>query len=51
MSDSCRSGKDLLESNFFQAQQQLSQLEVTRDQLEMKTQTISQAKEVIQGEK
>ncbi|XP_034270022.1 centrosome-associated protein CEP250 isoform X1 [Pantherophis guttatus] len=45
-----RSGKDLLESNFFQAQQQLSQLEVTRDQLEMKIQTISQAKEVIQGE-
>ncbi|XP_026553497.1 centrosome-associated protein CEP250 isoform X3 [Pseudonaja textilis] len=45
-----RSGKDLLESNFFQTQQQLSQLEVTRDQLEMKIQTINQAKEVVQGE-
>ncbi|KAG8131908.1 hypothetical protein E2320_009795 [Naja naja] len=45
-----RSGKDLLESNFFQTQQQLSQLEVTRDQLEMKIQTINQAKDVIQGE-
>ncbi|KAL7985443.1 hypothetical protein Chor_004013, partial [Crotalus horridus] len=45
-----RSGKDLLESNLFQAQQQLSQVEVARDQLEMKIQAISQAKEVIQGE-
>ncbi|XP_025022925.1 centrosome-associated protein CEP250 [Python bivittatus] len=45
-----RSAKDLLESSLFQAQQQLSQLEVTRGQLEMKIQAISQAKEVIQGE-
>ncbi|XP_063153373.1 centrosome-associated protein CEP250 isoform X2 [Candoia aspera] len=45
-----RSAKDLLESSLFQAQKQLSQLEVTRDQLEMKIQAISQAKEVIQGE-
>lgn len=47
---SCRSAKELLESSLFQAQQQVSQLEVTNSQLEMKVQAISQAKEVIQGE-
>ncbi|KAF7238995.1 hypothetical protein EYD10_14377 [Varanus komodoensis] len=45
-----RSTKDILESSLFQAQQQVSQLEVTTGQLEMKVQAISQAKEVIQGE-
>ncbi|XP_077191292.1 centrosome-associated protein CEP250 isoform X2 [Paroedura picta] len=45
-----RSAKEFLESSLFQAQQQVSQLEVTNDQLEIQVQTISQAKEVIQGE-
>lgn len=46
---SCRSTKDLLESSLFQAQQQVSQLEVTKGQLEMKVEAISQAKEATQG--
>ncbi|KFP28124.1 Centrosome-associated protein CEP250, partial [Colius striatus] len=45
-----RSAKETLESSLFEAQQNLSQLEITRSQLEMQLHTVTQAKEVIQGE-
>ncbi|XP_019406256.1 PREDICTED: centrosome-associated protein CEP250 isoform X2 [Crocodylus porosus] len=45
-----RSAKDVLESSLFEAQQLLFQLEVTKGQLEMQLQTVTQAKEVLQGE-
>lgn len=46
----CRSVKDTLESSLFEAQQHLSQLEISRSQLEIQLHTVTQAKEVIQGE-
>ncbi|KFV71282.1 Centrosome-associated protein CEP250, partial [Dryobates pubescens] len=45
-----RSVKESLESSLFETQQHLSQLEITRSQLEMQLHTVTQAKEVIQGE-
>ncbi|NXX74697.1 CP250 protein, partial [Urocolius indicus] len=45
-----RSVKESLESSLFEAQQNLSQLEITRSQLEIQLHTVTQAKEVIQGE-
>uniref|UniRef100_A0A663NCH6 Centrosomal protein 250 n=1 Tax=Athene cunicularia TaxID=194338 RepID=A0A663NCH6_ATHCN len=45
-----RSMKEMLESSLFEAQQRLSQLEITRSQLEIQLHTVTQAKEVIQGE-
>lgn len=45
-----RSAKEQLESNLFEAQQQNSVIEVTKGQLEIQIQTVTQAKEVIQGE-
>ncbi|NXD15910.1 CP250 protein, partial [Nothocercus nigrocapillus] len=45
-----RSMKEILESSLFEAQHHLSQLEVTRSQLEIQLHTVTQAKEVIQGE-
>ncbi|XP_074698827.1 centrosome-associated protein CEP250 isoform X3 [Strix aluco] len=45
-----RSVKETLESSLFEAQQHLSQLEITRSQLEIQLHTVTQAKEVIQGE-
>ena len=47
----CRSAKETLESSLFEAQQRLSQLEITRSQLEIQLHTVTQAKEVIQGER
>lgn len=47
----CRSAKDVLESSLFEAQQLLSQLGVTKGQLEMQLQTVTQAKEVLQGKR
>ncbi|XP_012892805.1 PREDICTED: centrosome-associated protein CEP250-like, partial [Dipodomys ordii] len=44
------SAKEQLESSLFEAQQQISVIEVTRGQLEVQIQTITQAKDVIQGE-
>ncbi|XP_074669766.1 centrosome-associated protein CEP250-like [Strix aluco] len=38
-----------LESSLFEAQRHLSQLEITRSQLEIQLHTVTQAKEVIQG--
>ncbi|XP_074740422.1 centrosome-associated protein CEP250-like isoform X3 [Strix uralensis] len=49
-SSSVRSVKETLESSLFEAQQHLSQLEITRSQLEIQLHTVTQAKEVIQGE-
>jgi len=46
----CRSVKETLESSLFEAQQHLSQLEIARSQLEIRLHTVTQAKEVIQGE-
>lgn len=46
----CRSAKESLESSLFAAQQQISQLEITRNQLEAQVLTVTQAKEAIQGE-
>uniref|UniRef100_A0A8V5G4E0 Rootletin-like coiled-coil domain-containing protein n=1 Tax=Melopsittacus undulatus TaxID=13146 RepID=A0A8V5G4E0_MELUD len=48
--EEARSVKDTLESRLFEAQQHLSQLEISRSQLEMQLHTVTQAKEVIQGE-
>ncbi|KAK4812731.1 hypothetical protein QYF61_018280 [Mycteria americana] len=45
-----RSAKETLESSLFEAQQHLSQLEITRSQLEIRLHTVTQAKEVIQAE-
>ncbi|XP_076208172.1 uncharacterized protein LOC143167045 isoform X3 [Aptenodytes patagonicus] len=45
-----RSVKETLESSLFEAQQHLSQLEIARSQLEIQLHTVTQAKEVIQGE-
>ncbi|KAM6194841.1 uncharacterized protein WM294_010576 [Sarcoramphus papa] len=45
-----RSAKESLESRLFEAQQHLSQLEIARSQLEIQLHTVTQAKEVIQGE-
>ncbi|XP_050770537.1 centrosome-associated protein CEP250-like isoform X3 [Gymnogyps californianus] len=45
-----RSAKETLESSLFEAQQRLSQLEIARSQLEVQLHTVTQAKEVIQGE-
>ncbi|XP_014741683.1 PREDICTED: centrosome-associated protein CEP250 [Sturnus vulgaris] len=45
-----RSAKESLESSLFAAQQQVSQLEITRSHLEAQVLTVTQAKEVIQGE-
>ncbi|XP_009287557.1 PREDICTED: centrosome-associated protein CEP250-like, partial [Aptenodytes forsteri] len=42
--------KETLESSLFEAQQHLSQLEIARSQLEIQLHTVTQAKEVIQGE-
>lgn len=50
MFTTCRSVKDTLESSLFEAQQQLSHLEITKSQLEIQLHTVIQAKEVIQGE-
>lgn len=50
MFTTCRSVKDTLESSLFEAQQQLSHLEITKSQLEIQLHTVVQAKEVIQGE-
>ncbi|XP_062361087.1 centrosome-associated protein CEP250 [Cinclus cinclus] len=44
------SAKDGLECSLFAAQQQISQLEITRSHLEAQVLTVMQAKEVIQGE-
>ncbi|KAK4812577.1 hypothetical protein QYF61_009749 [Mycteria americana] len=45
-----RSAKETLESSLFEAQQHLSQLEIARSQLEIQLRTVTQSKEVIQGE-
>ncbi|KAM6340258.1 uncharacterized protein FN964_011654 [Alca torda] len=45
-----RSVKETLESSLFEAQQHLSELEITRSHLEIQLHTVAQAKEVIQGE-
>ncbi|XP_065501522.1 centrosome-associated protein CEP250-like isoform X2 [Caloenas nicobarica] len=45
-----RSVKETLECSLSEAQQHVSQLEIARSQLEMQLHTITQAKEVIQGE-
>ncbi|KAM6113106.1 LOW QUALITY PROTEIN: uncharacterized protein FYW35_008319 [Pterocles gutturalis] len=45
-----RSVKETLESSLFEAQQHLFQLKVARSQLEMQLHTVTQAKEVLQGE-
>ncbi|XP_050763490.1 centrosome-associated protein CEP250-like isoform X2 [Gymnogyps californianus] len=45
-----RSAKETLESRLFEAQQHLSQLEIAGSQLEIQLHTVTQAKEVIQGE-
>ncbi|XP_023795758.1 LOW QUALITY PROTEIN: centrosome-associated protein CEP250 [Cyanistes caeruleus] len=45
-----RSAKESLESSLFAAQQQISQLEITRNHLEAQVLTVREAKEVIQGE-
>lgn len=44
------SAKEHLESSLFEAQQQNSLIEVTKGQLEVQIQTVTRAKEVIQGE-
>ncbi|KAM6378665.1 centrosome-associated protein CEP250-like [Pluvialis apricaria] len=46
----CRSVKETLECRLFEAQQRLSQLEIARSHLEMQLHTVTQAREVIQGE-
>ncbi|RMB95561.1 hypothetical protein DUI87_27671 [Hirundo rustica rustica] len=48
--DVLESAKESLESSLFAAQQQISQLEITRNHLEAQVLTVMQAKEVIQGE-
>ncbi|XP_065501542.1 centrosome-associated protein CEP250-like isoform X2 [Caloenas nicobarica] len=45
-----RSVKETLECSLSEAQQHVSQLEIARSQLEMQLHTITQAKEVIQGD-
>uniref|UniRef100_H0YZF7 Centrosomal protein 250 n=1 Tax=Taeniopygia guttata TaxID=59729 RepID=H0YZF7_TAEGU len=45
-----RSAKESLESRLFAAQQQISQLEVTRNHLEAQVLIVTQTKEVIEGE-
>ncbi|OWK50835.1 Centrosome-associated protein CEP250 [Lonchura striata] len=45
-----RSAKESLESRLFAAQQQISQLEVTRNHLEAQVLIVTQAKEVMEGE-
>ncbi|XP_059336545.1 centrosome-associated protein CEP250 [Ammospiza nelsoni] len=45
-----RSAKESLQSRLFAAQQQISQLEITRNHLEAQVLIITQAKEVIEGE-
>ncbi|KAI1233264.1 hypothetical protein IHE44_0004431, partial [Lamprotornis superbus] len=45
-----RSAKESLECSLFAAQQQVSQLEITRSHLEAQVLTVTQAKEVIKGE-
>ena len=45
-----RSVKETLEPSLFEAQRHLSQLEITRSQLEIQLHAVTQAKEVIQGE-
>ncbi|XP_068064369.1 centrosome-associated protein CEP250-like [Anomalospiza imberbis] len=45
-----RSAKESLESRLSAAQQQISQLETTRNHLEAQVLTVTQAKEVIEGE-
>jgi hypothetical protein len=50
MPESHSSAKEQLENSLFEAQQQNSVIEVTKGQLEVQIQTITQAKEVIQGE-
>lgn len=42
--------KETLESSLFEAQQRISQLEISRSQLEIQLHTVIQAKEVVQGE-
>ncbi|KAM6404494.1 uncharacterized protein O9250_009185 [Rhynochetos jubatus] len=44
-----RSVKETLESSLFEAQQHLRQLEIARSQLEIQLQTVTQAKEAVQG--
>ncbi|XP_066417947.1 centrosome-associated protein CEP250-like [Molothrus aeneus] len=45
-----RSAKERLQSRLFAAQQQISQLEITRNHLEAQVLTVTQDKEVIEGE-
>ncbi|XP_068275661.1 centrosome-associated protein CEP250 isoform X2 [Nyctibius grandis] len=45
-----RSVKETLESSLFEAQQRSSQLEIVRSQLEMQLHTVTEAKDVVQGE-
>ncbi|XP_038015131.1 centrosome-associated protein CEP250 isoform X2 [Motacilla alba alba] len=45
-----RSAKESLQSRLFAAQQQISQLEITRNHLEAQVLIVTQAKEVIEGE-
>uniref|UniRef100_A0A8D2P4M1 Centrosomal protein 250 n=1 Tax=Zosterops lateralis melanops TaxID=1220523 RepID=A0A8D2P4M1_ZOSLA len=45
-----RSAKESLESSLFAAQQQISHLEITRNHLEGQVLTVTQTKEVIEGE-
>ncbi|XP_041346436.1 LOW QUALITY PROTEIN: centrosome-associated protein CEP250 [Pyrgilauda ruficollis] len=45
-----RSAKESLESRLFAAQQQIAQLEITGNHLEAQVLTVTQAKEVIEGE-
>lgn len=46
----CRSVKETLECSLFEAQQHVSQLEIARSQLELQLHTVTQAKDVIQGD-
>lgn len=46
----CRSGKETLECSLLEAQQHLSELEISRSHLETQLHAVAQAKEVIQGE-
>lgn len=50
MSTTCRPVKETLERSLFEAQQRVSQLEITRSQLEMRLHIVTQAKDVIQGD-
>ncbi|XP_053921384.1 centrosome-associated protein CEP250-like isoform X2 [Cuculus canorus] len=45
-----RSGKETVESSLLEARQRLSQLEITRSQLEIQLHAVMQTKEVMQGE-